>query len=149
MTSSGGPPILPRATPYPEPALSNVPDDLTYTTEHEYVARTPDSDVVRVGITDYAQGELGDVVFVNLPKPGEQLASHQSFGTIEAVKAVSELYSPLAGEVVEVNAALDGDPAVVNRDPYGDGWMVKLRVTNPKDLDGLLTPGAYRSHIGE
>ncbi len=149
MTSSRGPPILPPATPYPEPALSHVPDDLVYTTEHEYVARTGDPAVVRVGITDYAQGELGDVVFVNLPKSGEQLASHQSFGTIEAVKAVSELYSPLAGEVVEVNAALDGDPAVVNRDPYGDGWMVKLRVANPKDLDGLLQPGAYRSHIGE
>ena len=92
-----------------------------YTAEHEYVARTDDPAVVRIGITDYAQGELGDVVFVHLPKPGEQFDAHQAFGTIEAVKAVSELYSPVAGEVVEINAALDADPAVVNRDPYGDG----------------------------
>jgi glycine cleavage system H protein len=129
--------------------VSNVPDDLQYTTEHEYVARTRDADVVRVGITDYAQGELGDVVFVNLPKPGQRLEAHESFGTIEAVKAVSELYSPVAGEVVEVNGALDGDPAVVNRDPYGDGWMVALRVADPASLGSLLSPSAYRAHIGE
>jgi glycine cleavage system H protein len=129
--------------------VSNVPDELVYTPEHEYVARTGDPSVVRIGITDYAQGELGDVVFVNLPKPGQRLDAHDSFGTIEAVKAVSELYSPVAGEVVEVNGALDGDPAVVNRDPYGDGWMVTLRVADPKALGGLLTPEAYRTHIGE
>jgi glycine cleavage system H protein len=129
--------------------VSNVPDDLVYTTEHEYIARTSDSAVVRVGITDYAQGELGDVVFVNLPKAGDQLEAHQAFGTIEAVKAVSELYSPVAGEVVEANGALERDPAVVNRDPYGDGWMVKLRVADPSALGGLLTPAAYRAHIGE
>ena len=129
--------------------MSNVPDDLRYTNEHEYVARTGDPAVVRVGITDYAQGELGDVVFVNLPKPGDRVDAHQSFGTIEAVKAVSELYSPIAGEIVEVNGALERDPAVVNRDPYGEGWMVDLRVANPKDLEGLLSPNAYRSHIGE
>ena len=86
---------------------------------------------------------------VNLPKPGETLASHQSFGTIEAVKAVSELYSPVAGDVVEVNGALERDPAVVNRDPYGDGWMVAIRVADTKELAGLLDAGAYRSHIGE
>ena len=129
--------------------MSNVPDDLLYTSEHEYVARTADPNVVRVGITDYAQGELGDVVFVNLPKVGQRLAAHESFGTIEAVKAVSELYSPLAGEVADVNAALDGDPAVVNRDPYGEGWMVSLRLADPDALAGLLSPSAYRTHIGE
>ena len=129
--------------------MSNVPDDLVYTPEHEYVARTGDPTVVRIGITDYAQGELGDVVFVNLPRQGQQLAAHDSFGTIEAVKAVSELYSPLAGDVVEVNGALDSDPAVVNRDPYGDGWMVALRIADPAALQGLLTPAAYRTHIGE
>jgi len=132
-----------------EPAVSNVPDDLLYTSEHEYVARTGDPTVVRVGITDYAQGELGDVVFVNLPKPGERLTEHQSFGTIEAVKAVSELYSPAAGTVAEVNGALEADPAVVNRDPYGAGWMISLTLADPKSLDGLLSPAAYRSHIGE
>jgi glycine cleavage system H protein len=132
-----------------EPALSNVPDDLVYTKEHEYIARTGDPAVVRIGITDYAQGELGDVVFVNLPKVGEAVADHQAFGTIEAVKAVSELYAPVAGEVTEVNASLDTDPAAVNRDPYGEGWMIALRVTNASDLDALLSPADYRSHIGE
>jgi glycine cleavage system H protein len=126
-----------------------VPDDLVYTAEHEYVARTGDPSIVRIGITDYAQGELGDVVFVRLPKLGDRLEGHQAFGEIEAVKAVSELYSPVAGEVVEVNNALDGDSGIVNRDPYGDGWMVKLRVANAGDLKGLLSPKAYRSHIGE
>ncbi len=129
--------------------MSKVPDELVYTPEHEYVARTGDAGVVRIGITDYAQGELGDVVFVSLPKPGERLDSHQSFGTIEAVKAVSELYSPMAGEVVEVNGALDADPAAVNRDPYGQGWMITLRIPDPKALDGLLSPADYRQHIGE
>ena len=129
--------------------MSNIPDDLQYTSEHEYVARTGDPAVVRVGITDYAQGELGDVVYVNLPKAGQRLAAHESFGTIEAVKAVSELYSPVAGEVVEVNTTLDGDPAVVNRDPYGDGWMVALRLADAGSLSGLLSPSAYRAHIGE
>jgi glycine cleavage system H protein len=129
--------------------VSKVPDDLVYTAEHEYVQRTQDPAVVRVGITDYAQGELGDVVFVNLPKPGDRLASHQPFGTIEAVKAVSELYSPVAGEVVEVNGALERDPAAVNRDPYGEGWMVALRVGDATALEGLLSASAYRSHIGE
>ena len=132
-----------------EPPVSNVPDDLRYTKEHEYVARTGDPSVVRIGITDYAQGELGDVVFVNLPRIGDQVDGHQSFGTIEAVKAVSELYAPVAGEVVEVNAALESDPAAVNRDPYAEGWMIALRVKNPSDLDGLLSSADYRSHIGE
>jgi glycine cleavage system H protein len=125
-----------------------IPDDLRYTDAHEWVRDLGDG-VVRVGITDYAQGELGDVVFVNLPKVGQRLAAHESFGTIEAVKAVSELYSPLAGEVAEANAALDGDPAVVNRDPYGEGWMVSLRLADPDALAGLLSPSAYRTHIGE
>ncbi len=129
--------------------MSNVPDDLVYTKEHEYVARTGDPAVVRIGITDYAQGELGDVVFVNLPRAGDTLDTNQSFGTIEAVKAVSELYAPLAGEVVEVNGALESDPAAVNRDPYGEGWMIALRVKNPADADALLSAADYRSHIGE
>jgi glycine cleavage system H protein len=129
--------------------VSKVPDDLLYTAEHEYVARAGDSPVVKIGITDYAQGELGDVVFVRLPKPGDRFDAHQAFGEIEAVKAVSELYSPLAGEAVEVNTALDGDPGIINRDPYGEGWMIKLKVANPTDLKGLFSPKAYRSHIGE
>ena len=128
--------------------MANVPDDLRYTAEHEYVKQTNEAGVVIVGITDYAQGELGDVVFVNLPKAGQKFAAHQAFGTIEAVKAVSDLYCPVAGEVVAVNPALDGDPAVVNRSPYDEGWMIRLKASNAADLDSLLTPAAYRAQIG-
>jgi glycine cleavage system H protein len=129
--------------------VSNVPDDLWYTAEHEYVARTSDPSIVKVGITDYAQSELGDVVFVRLPQTGDRLEPHQAFGEIEAVKAVSELYSPVAGEVVEINTALDGDAGVVNRDPYGEGWMIKLRVNGADELRDLMSAQSYRSHIGE
>lgn len=128
--------------------MANVPDDLRYTAEHEWARRTADAAVVEVGITDYAQGELGDIVFVNLPKPGDKLTAHQAFGTIEAVKAVSDLYSPLAGEVVAVNGGLDADPAAVNRAPYGDGWMIKLKLADPAQFDTLLDPKAYRAQIG-
>jgi glycine cleavage system H protein len=128
--------------------LANVPDQLLYTADHEYVLKTGDPSTVVVGITDYAQGELGDVVFVNLPKVGDKVAAHAVFGTIEAVKAVSELFSPVAGEILAINTNLDGSPDLVNRDPYGEGWMIKLKVANPADLSGLLTPSAYRSQIG-
>ena len=127
--------------------MAEIPKDLLYTEDHEYVKGS--GDTVYIGITDYAQGELGDVVFVNLPKRGDTLTDHQAFGTIEAVKAVSELYSPAAGTVAEINSALDADPAVVNRDPYGEGWMIALRLSDPAALEGLLSPAAYRSHIGE
>jgi glycine cleavage system H protein len=129
--------------------VSNVPDDLVYTAEHEYVASTDDPAVVKIGITDYAQGELGDVVFVRLPKQGDRLDAQQAFGEIEAVKAVSELYSPVAGQVVDINTGIDSDSGVINRDPYGEGWMIKLRVADPGDLKTLLSPKAYRAHIGE
>jgi glycine cleavage system H protein len=129
--------------------VSNVPENLQYTAEHEYVARTDDPRVVQIGITDYAQGELGDVIFVELSKRGVHLDSHQTFGTIEAVKAVSELYSPVAGDIAEINSSLESDPALVNRDPYGGGWMVKLRISGPGDLTGLMSPSEYRAHIGE
>jgi glycine cleavage system H protein len=125
-----------------------IPPDLRYTKEHEYVKATSDPAVVQIGITDYAQGELGDVVFVDLPKAGTNLARMAVFGTIEAVKAVSELYCPIAGSVVESNGALEGDPAVVNRDPYGGGWMIKLRVQNPAELRDLLSAAQYSQHIG-
>ena len=128
--------------------MANVPDDLRYTAEHEYVKSTGETGTVIVGITDYAQGELGDVVFVNLPKPGQRFDAHQAFGTIEAVKAVSDLYCPVAGEVVAVNDALEADPAAVNRSPYDQGWMIRLRASNAAELDGLLTPAAYRAQIG-
>ena len=126
-----------------------IPADLRYTKEHEYVKTTSDPAVVQIGITDYAQGELGDVVYVDLPKVGTTFAKMGVFGTIEAVKAVSELYSPIAGSVVEINGTLDGDPAVVNRDPYGSGWMIKLRIQNPAELRDLLTAAQYTQHIGQ
>jgi glycine cleavage system H protein len=128
--------------------MANIPADLRYTEAHEYVKRGDDGAVVQVGITDYAQGELGDVVYVDLPKVGTSFGRRDVFGTIEAVKAVSELYAPAAGVVTEVNAALQGDPALVNRDPYGAGWMIKLRVKNPAELEQLLSSEAYKKHIG-
>ena len=129
--------------------MSNIPGDLLYTEEHEYVKSTADADVVQVGITDYAQDQLGDVVYVELPKIGEKFGRMDVFGTIEAVKAVSELYCPLDGTVVEINTRLDKEPAVVNTDPFGDGWMIKLRITKPSDRDQLLGPDEYRAHVGE
>ena len=129
--------------------MSNVPSELRYTTDHEYVKSTADAAIVAIGITDYAQGELGDIVFLDLPKPGAKFDARAVFGTIEAVKAVSDLFCPLAGEVVEVNSALDGEPAVVNSDPYGAGWMIKLRVTNPGELSGLLDAVAYTALLGK
>ncbi len=129
--------------------MANIPADLRYTRDHEYVKQTADTSIVQVGITDYAQGELGDVVYVELPKVGAALARHDVFGTIEAVKAVSELYAPVAGTVTEVNTALEGDPALVNRDPYGAGWMIKLRVKEPADLGQLLSSEAYKKLIAK
>jgi len=129
--------------------VSDIPQDLLYTEDHEYVKPAGEPGVVYVGVTDYAQGELGDVVFVELPKAAAQFKQHDVFGTIEAVKAVSELYCPLAGTIVEANKALEGDPALVNRDPYGKGWMVKVKVTDPKELEGLLRADAYAKHVGE
>jgi glycine cleavage system H protein len=128
--------------------MSEIPADLKYTKDHEYV-RTGGDGVLTVGITDFAQGELGDVVFVNLPKPGDRVTEHQPFGTIEAVKAVSELFSPATGVVTEVNGGLDADPAAVNRDPYGEGWMVRLKPDDAKQLGDLLDADGYRNQIGE
>ncbi|MBI2071682.1 MAG: glycine cleavage system protein GcvH [Gemmatimonadetes bacterium] len=129
--------------------MSKIPDHLHYTEEHEYVKPTDEAGIVQVGITDYAQGELGDVVYVDLPAVETKVGRMEVFGTIEAVKAVSELFCPVAGEVVEVNQALEGDPSLVNQDPYGEGWMIKLRVKNTAELDRLLTASDYAQHIGE
>ena len=126
--------------------MAEIPKDLMYTEDHEYVKKTSDPKIVAIGITDYAQGELGDIVYLELPSVGATFKKQDTFGTIEAVKAVSELFSPLAGEVVEVNARLDGEPALVNTDPYGDGWMIKLRAA---DTSGLLDAAAYSALIGQ
>lgn len=127
--------------------MANIPADLKYTEEHEYV-RTLSDGTVEVGITDYAQGELGDVVYVELPSVGTKLSKHDVFGTIEAVKAVSELFSPLAGEVTEVNGQLDGEPALVNSDPYGAGWMIRLRPDDSSHVDALMDSAAYGAQVG-
>ncbi len=127
--------------------MADIPDDLKFTEEHEYVRSTAEG-IVEVGITDYAQGELGDVVFIELPPVGTKLAKHDVFGTIEAVKAVSELFSPLAGEVTEINSRLDQEPALVNSDPYGAGWMIRMRVETAADVDALMDAAAYAGHVG-
>lgn len=127
--------------------MANIPKDLSYTREHEYIRLTPDG-LAEVGITDYAQGELGDIVYLELPKVGAKFGAHDVFGTIEAVKAVSELFSPIAGEVVSINERLDKEPALVNSDPYGAGWMLRLRPSNPLARDGLLSATEYAAHVG-
>lgn len=129
--------------------MSAIPGDLLYTEDHEYLKPTDDPNVFQVGITDYAQGELGDIVYVELPSTGAKYGKHDVFGTIEAVKAVSELFSPTDGEIVDVNKRLDQEPALVNTSPYDQGWMIKMRLADPKDRSGLLTADQYRQHVGE
>ena len=129
--------------------MANIPGDLLYTEEHEFVRRGKNpGDPVEIGITDYAQGELGDIVYIELPKVGTKFGKHDVFGTIEAVKAVSELFSPIAGEVVAINDRLDKEPALVNTDPYGEGWMIKIKPSDPSAVDALMKPDAYKTHIG-
>ncbi len=129
--------------------MSQIPQGLLYTEEHEYVRESDVAGEYFVGVTDYAQSELGDVVFVELPSAGDTFDRMEVFGTIEAVKAVSDLYCPLSGEIVAVNEALDEDPALVNSDPYGEGWMVRIRARDASELDGLLSATAYSAHVGE
>ena len=128
--------------------MAEIPNDLLYTQDHEYV-KGSDGDVVAVGITDFAQGELGDIVYVELPKVGAKFGEHDVFGTIEAVKAVSELFAPVAGEVIEVNERLDKEPSLVNSDPYGDGWMIKVRLSDRSARDRLMSADAYKAHVGQ
>jgi glycine cleavage system H protein len=125
----------------------NFPGELRYTKDHEWVR--VEGGTGTIGITDYAQGELGDVVFVELPAKGTTLTQGKVFGTIEAVKAVSELYAPVSGQVLEVNKAVQETPEVVNKDPYGSGWMIKVKLGNPKEAETLLTADAYKSLIGQ
>jgi len=129
--------------------MAEIPKDLHYTEDHEYVRFTSDAKVVAVGITDYAQGELGDIVYLELPKVGAKFKKHDVFGTIEAVKAVSELFSPVSGEVVEINARLEKEPQLVNSAPYTDGWMVKFKLVDASEKGGLMDAAAYGAHIGQ
>jgi glycine cleavage system H protein len=124
-----------------------VRDDLLYTKEHEWVR--VEGDVATVGITDYAQNQLGDIVYVELPAPGVKVESSQAFGTVEAVKAVSDLYAPVSGEVIESNDALGADPAVIKSSPYGEGWMIKVRISDKQELSRLMKAEEYRQLVGE
>lgn len=126
--------------------MANYPSDLKYTKDHEWARK--EGDLVRVGITAYAVEQLGDVTLVDLPKPGTKLDAHGRFGDIESVKTVSELFSPIAGEVVEVNGALEGKPELVNDATYAGGWMLVLRPANPAELDGLMDAAAYEAFLG-
>ena len=128
--------------------MSEIPEGFFYTEEHEYLKPTGEDGVFLVGVTDYAQGELGDVVYIELPDVGASFQKMDPFGNIEAVKAVSDLYCPIAGEILDVNAALDDDPAVVNSDPYGDGWIVKIRAEGDDAVAGLMDAAAYSDLIG-
>ena len=123
------------------------PSNLRYTKDHEWIRL--DGDVATVGITDFAQGELGDIVFVDIPTEGEVLSAEEVFGSVEAVKTVSDLFLPVGGTILEKNADLDGNPEFVNNDPYGDGWMIKVKMDNPSDLDKLMDHEAYQALTGE
>jgi len=121
----------------------NVPENLLYTKDHEWFRG--EGDIAFIGITDFAQGELGDVVFIEIETLGETLNKEEVFGTIEAVKTVSDMFMPVSGEVIEVNPALEDTPDVVNKDPYGKGWIVKIKISNPEEVNELLTADKYKS----
>jgi glycine cleavage system H protein len=124
----------------------NIPAELKYTKDHEWVK--VDGDVATIGITDFAQSELGDIVYVEVETEGETLNAEEVFGTVEAVKTVSDLFMPISGEVVEFNTELEANPESVNSDPYGAGWMIKVKVSDSSELDGLLSAEAYQALIG-
>ena len=125
----------------------NVPANLKYTKDHEWIK--VDGDVATVGVTDFAQSQLGDIVFIEIETVGETLAKEEVFGTIEAVKTVSDMFMPVAGEVLKVNPKITEQPDVVNKDPYGNGWMIKVKISNPAELNELLSPEQYKATINE
>ncbi len=125
----------------------DVPSNLRYSKEHEWVS--VEGDIATVGITDYAQSQLGDIVYVDIETMGKKMSRDEVFGTVEAVKTVSDLFLPVSGTILEKNAELDGDPASVNSDPYGKGWMVKVQMDDPSEVDALMDADAYKAHSGE
>jgi glycine cleavage system H protein len=125
----------------------NIPSDIKYSKDHEWIRVEGDTGIV--GISDFAQSELGDIVFVEIDTVGETLAKDAVFGTVEAVKTVSDLFMPVSGEVLEVNSKLESSPELVNQDPYGEGWIIKIRLTNPEELNTLMDSTSYKSHIGQ
>ena len=124
----------------------NIPANLKYTKDHEWIRI--EGETAYVGVTDFAQGELGDIVFVEIETVGETLKKEEVFGTIEAVKTVSDMFMPVGGEILEMNNDIEDTPDVVNKDPYGKGWMIKIRITNPSELNDLLTPEKYKALVG-
>ncbi len=124
-----------------------IPDDLKYTKEHEWVQA--EGDTATIGITDFAQDRLGDITYVELPAVGDEVAKEEPMGVVESVKAVSDVYAPVSGEVIEVNDDLAASPQILNEDPYGEGWMVKVRMSDPSELDDLLDAAAYQEYIAE
>ena len=126
--------------------MANVPEGLYYSKDHEWLR--VEGETGTVGITDHAQNSLGDVVYVELPKPGESFAAHDTFGSVESVKAVSELFLPVGGEVTEVNESLSDEPEKVNSDPYGDGWMLRVKLSNRGEVDSLLSAAEYEDYVG-
>jgi glycine cleavage system H protein len=121
--------------------MANVPEDLQYSKDHEWIR--VDGDIGTIGITDHAQNSLGDVVYVELPKAGDTFAAHESFGSVESVKAVSEIFTPVSGEIIEANESLQDEPEKVNSDPYGEGWMIRIRMRNRGEVDSLLSAAEY------
>lgn len=128
--------------------MADIPEDLRYSEDHEWVRYDDASSTATIGVTDYAQGELGDIVFLEFPATGTEIERKDSAGTIEAVKAVAELYAPVSGTIVAVNGALEDAPETVNKDPYGDGWMIKVELSDPAQLDDLLDAAGYARHVG-
>ncbi len=125
--------------------MSNIPENLRYSKDHEWVAVV--GDIATIGITDYAQHSLGDVVYIDMPRVGDKLTAHEAFGSVESVKAVSEVFTPITGEISEVNDGLNDTPEAVNNDPYNAGWMIKMRLENPGDADGLLSAAEYEEYL--
>ncbi len=125
--------------------MSNIPENLRYSKDHEWVG--VDGDIATIGITDYAQHSLGDVVYIDMPRVGDKFSAHEAFGSVESVKAVSEIFLPVAGEISEVNDGLNDTPEAVNNDPYTDGWMVKIKMDNPGEADGMLSAAEYEEYL--
>lgn len=125
--------------------MSNIPENLRYSKDHEWIA--VDGDTATIGITDYAQHALGDVVYVDMPRVGDKFETHEAFGSVESVKAVSEIFTPVAGEVVAVNDAINDTPESVNKEPYTDGWMVKVKMSNPGEADAMLSAAEYEEYL--
>jgi len=125
----------------------NIPEDLLYTSDHEWI-RVQEEEIT-IGITEFAQEQLGDVVYVELPEEGDEIEAEDAFGSVESVKAVSEIYSPISGKVIEINDLLEDSPEKVNTDPYGDGWMVQLEASDTSALEGLMSPEEYQEYLAE